>query len=92
MDILLDDDLRAVAEFMQRHVAAAKLVPIAEAMNALAPILWGRYGRDALTPLVLRERPISDCDQQTRSAAIGSRLDPVDADGGSGVAVAGPDC
>lgn len=53
MPIIVDDDLRTVAEYMQANVAAAKLVPLAEALNAVAPLLWGRYGRDDLVALSL---------------------------------------
>lgn len=54
-----DSDVEAVARFMQANIAAAKLVPVAEAIASLAPALWGRYGRDALVTLTLESEPIS---------------------------------
>jgi hypothetical protein len=69
MDFLIDDDLRVVAEFMQRNVAAAKLVPVAEAVHALAPLLWGHYSRDDVMPLTLSERAISAGGQRRQSAS-----------------------
>ena len=53
MQIEFDPDVKAAAEFMQANFAAPKLVPISEALCALAPILWGRYGREGIQPLAL---------------------------------------
>lgn len=39
----IDPDLHAVAEWMQANIPAARLVAIAGYLNALAPVLWGRY-------------------------------------------------
>jgi hypothetical protein len=43
MEIFIDDDLKAVLEFMYLNVSADKLVGIASKVHNLAPILWGHY-------------------------------------------------
>ena len=56
----IDPDVKAVAEFMQRNVAAAKLVGVAASVSALAPILWSRYEKEEVDALLLREPPITE--------------------------------
>jgi hypothetical protein len=46
MNLILDPDTQRLAEFMQGTFPATKLIPLAEALAALAPILWKRYGRE----------------------------------------------
>lgn len=53
MTLKIDDDVERAAAFMQANFAATKLVPIVEALSALAPILWGRYGREGIEDLSL---------------------------------------
>jgi hypothetical protein len=55
MKFEVDQDVQAVAEFMQRSIPAARLVGVAAALNALAPLLWGEGQR----ALQLREPPIA---------------------------------
>ena len=63
----IDPDVAAAAEFLQANFAAKKLVPIVEALSGLAPILWDRYGREAIVPTVLR--PATSPVEQAREAA-----------------------
>jgi hypothetical protein len=74
MNLELDEDLRSLAEYMQCHIAAEKLVAVAQGLAALAPLLWGHHDRRSITPLALRNEPISACDPHTRSAS--SELSP----------------
>lgn len=67
MELLIDDDVKAVAEFMQQHVPAAKLASLASAVAELAPLLWGRYDREPVTALYLLPPPISRHDPHTQS-------------------------
>lgn len=53
--VVMDADLKKVCEFMQRNIAADRLVSVAENVGAMAPILWGRFERRPVTPLLLRE-------------------------------------
>lgn len=55
MQLQFDPDVQAVAEFMQRNIEAARLVSVAAAVAALAPILWGRYAAEPVVPLALGE-------------------------------------
>lgn len=88
MSLEIDPDVRAIAEFMQANFAATKLVTIAEALSALAPILWGCYGREAVTSLKLIPAPIFPDDQRTRSTASECGLGQCCVDGGSAGAAA----
>lgn len=69
MEVEIDSDVQAVAEFMQRNVPASRLVAVAEAAAKLAPLLWGRYEKEDVAALLLREPAISDRDPHTRSCA-----------------------
>ncbi|MCP1243047.1 hypothetical protein [Acetobacter lambici] len=53
--VVMDADLKKVCEFMQRNIAADRLVSVAENVGAMAPILWGRFERKPVMPLLLRE-------------------------------------
>lgn len=53
--VVMDADLKKVCEFMQRNIAADRLVSVAENVGAMAPILWGRFERKPVAPLLLRE-------------------------------------
>lgn len=52
-ELHVDDDIKAVAQFMQTHVAADRLTFVAAGVAAMAPLLWGRY-KNAETIQVLR--------------------------------------
>jgi hypothetical protein len=41
MNLEIDPDVKAVAEFMQSNVAADRLERVADAIGKLAPLLWG---------------------------------------------------
>jgi hypothetical protein len=51
--VTLDAEVHSVAQFMERNVAASRLVSVAEALASLAPILWSGHGRDVIVPLAL---------------------------------------
>lgn len=57
MELKIDDDVKAVAEFMQRNVKTARLVSVAQSVADLAPILWKRYEKEDVSALLLREHP-----------------------------------
>jgi len=57
-EIHMDEDVQRVCEFMQANMSADKLKGVAEAVNHLAPILWGHYGRDPVAALSLNCHPI----------------------------------
>ena len=74
MDLIIDPDVKAAAEFLQRNVATNRLVSVAECLASLAPILWGRYDKQRVAPLLLLEPPIitSAGDPHTPQGAIES--------------------
>jgi hypothetical protein len=59
MEIVIDPDVKAVAEFMQSRIEARKLVGVAESLRAIAPILWGHYDSDRVIGIELRCNPIT---------------------------------
>jgi hypothetical protein len=71
MELEIDPDIKAVAEFMQQTLAASKLVPVATAIGRLAPILWGHFDTAAVFPLQLVGKPISGCDPPIPPCANG---------------------
>jgi hypothetical protein len=62
MEIVVDQDMQAVAEFMQRNIPADRLVAVAKGVGDIAPILWGHVAgspKESLRPLLLRESAIT---------------------------------
>lgn len=57
MELICDDDVKAVCQFMQNSMPAAKLVSVAGAVAALAPILWGRFEAESVSALRLASLP-----------------------------------
>ena len=53
MELLVDSDLKAVIEFMQGHLPAAKLVAVANAVAKIAPALWGHFEAEDIAALRL---------------------------------------
>jgi hypothetical protein len=51
--IVVDADVRAVAEFMQGRIAASRLVAVANGLAAMAPLLWGTYQPEPVQALRL---------------------------------------
>lgn len=57
--LVADQDVQAVAEFMQTRIAAGRLVSVADRLAAMAPLLWGHYEAESVTALRLTPPPIS---------------------------------
>lgn len=53
MELIIDPDVKAVAEFMQSNMPASKLVSVASAVAALAPMLWGAFEAESVCALRL---------------------------------------
>jgi len=47
MVIELDPDVERVLEFMKREIAADRLSAVAQGVANIAPLLWGRYNKEA---------------------------------------------
>ena len=69
MQLEMDGDVKAVAEFMQQNIPASKLVGVATVIGQLAPILWGRFPVEDVIHMRLQGEAISDCDQRKLSVA-----------------------
>lgn len=75
MEIEIDRDVRAVLEFMQGHVPAAKLVATAQAIGSFAPLLWGHHLSVEVEALRLRNPTITSLDdQRTQSSSTEQSL------------------
>lgn len=61
-DLILDEDVKAVVEFMQRRITAARLVAVATGVAALAPLLWGKYQPESVDVLRLESSAIPNGD------------------------------
>lgn len=46
MELVLDPDVKMVAEFMQSRIAASKLVGTADGIAQLARLLWSGYPQE----------------------------------------------
>lgn len=68
-EIVIDQDVKCVLEFMQKNMMANKLVNVAKSVADLAPILWGKYHQEEIFPLLMRSNIKSDYVEQKRSNA-----------------------
>ncbi len=53
MSITIDRDVEAAAALLQSNFDASRLVSIVSALADVAPVLWGRHGRDQVAPATL---------------------------------------
>jgi hypothetical protein len=60
MNLQLDKDVRAVAEFMESNIAAVRLVSVANCVSAVASALWGHHKSEPVTALKLVRSPEHD--------------------------------
>jgi hypothetical protein len=74
MEVVVDRDVLAILEFMQRNVPASKLVAVSRIVHIIAPVLWSHYAAEQVCPLSLRERAIWADDRRTQSNANESIL------------------
>lgn len=86
MNLEIDADVKAVAEFMQANIAASRLVGVATAIGRLAPILWGRYSADDVQALSLAHEQCRSTENATSLSVATVSGRPVDAAHGSELA------
>jgi hypothetical protein len=67
-DIRGEHQVSSKTKFAQSNFAAHRLVGLSAALNAAAPILWGRYGSLPVTPLSLTAEIILADPQRQPSA------------------------
>ncbi len=70
MEIIIDPDVKAVAEFMQARIEARKLVGVAEGLRAVAPLLWGRYQQEPITAMALEPEDILTCGSRPTASEL----------------------
>lgn len=87
MEIEMDSDVKAVVEFMQITLPAARLVAVSDAVQKVAPVLWGHYPTEEVQALRLRAA-ISVGGPRTQSIASGYALGQPCADDDSAAVVA----
>jgi hypothetical protein len=88
MDLVIDPDVRAVAEFMQSKMPTSKLVGIADGIARIAPTLWGRYMPESVSVLMLSHpQPSASESVTSRPTATGSAPDSLGVGGDFVVAV-----
>jgi len=58
MEVVIDPDVKAVAEFMQSRIETRKLVGVAESLRAVAPILWGHYDHVPVRGIEIRSETL----------------------------------
>ncbi len=68
MQILIDPDVQAMAEYMQERLPANRLTSIAKAVAAVAPLLWGDCPEEIQSIRLVRD-PIIACAAHTRPCA-----------------------
>jgi hypothetical protein len=59
MELVIDPDVKAVAEFMQSKIEARKLIGVAESLRAVAPIIWAHYDQIPVRGIELLAEPLS---------------------------------
>ncbi|MCX6121113.1 MAG: hypothetical protein NTX44_05795 [Ignavibacteriales bacterium] len=57
-NFVMDDDAKAVLSFMQRNIAAEKLVAVSRFVSQIAPCLWSHYPATDVIPMNLQLPPI----------------------------------
>ena len=78
MNFVLDPDVQAVAEFMQRNFSATRLVPIANGIAKLSPVIWGQFSQEELVlARLVPPPPVTDDAVQTRAISSELHLDSV---------------
>ena len=71
MELVLDDDVKAVVEFMQKRISAHRLVAVARGVSEIGPLLWGKHQPEKVDVLRLVCPPptTSSCDPRIQSSA-----------------------
>jgi hypothetical protein len=60
VELVLDEDVKAVIEFMQKTVPANKLLGVCGGVFRLSESLWGRHAQIDVCPLRIEPPPISE--------------------------------
>ncbi|MGE0723254.1 MAG: hypothetical protein AB7O45_02705 [Alphaproteobacteria bacterium] len=66
MTLVMDPEVKEILTYMQRSLPAARLVPVATAIAAVAPILWGHFDAEVARTLWLELPPLMPGDDPHR--------------------------
>jgi hypothetical protein len=87
--LILDECVQSVLEFMQSKIATSKLVSIADSLPQLARLLWAHYPQEPCVALdLVAHLPMASSSRVKPTDATESALFPVGA-GGDSVVEAG---
>ena len=90
-ELILDEDVQTVLEFMQRKIVTSRIVAVAENLPQMARLLWGHYPQESLVVCnLLPELPKASTSHGKQSSATESVPVPACADDDSGVEECGP--
>lgn len=54
MQVVLDEHVKSVLEFMQTNIPATKLVAVADSLPQMAKLLWAQLSQEPVTPMALQ--------------------------------------
>ncbi len=74
MELQIDGDLKAVAEFMQNTIPASKLLSVAEDLPKMGRLLWARYPQEPSLGLMLSEPMITSDSPRAASESFPESL------------------
>jgi hypothetical protein len=60
MELIVDADLKKVAEFMQTEIPAGKLISVSEQIPKVARLLWSQFPQESCIGAVLTSCPITN--------------------------------
>jgi hypothetical protein len=91
MQLVADEHVKAVLEFMQANIPTSKLCGVADSLPQLTRLLWGHFPQEPCCVLTLNlEKTIrSGQERQSQSVAKESCLEQSSVGGDSAVAVNG---
>jgi len=69
MNIVIDEDVKAVIEMMVQTIPAERLVSVANGVQKITPILWGQYEAANVQPIMLKHPAILGGDLHTQSSS-----------------------
>ena len=69
MNLIIDPNIQAVAEYMQNTLSTNCLVAVSQGLAKLAPLLWGHYETEDVSVLRVEHRPISDRPLNTQATS-----------------------
>jgi hypothetical protein len=72
VNLVIDEDVKAVLEFIQDKIPASKLVAVSERLPEMARLLWGHFPQEPchVLNLELKKPVMTDLENQSRPVSI----------------------